>query len=181
MDPTQKWSYFEEQWTTHHPDWITTYKEKVARFWKTTYKPKDADLTDQEHTPIAKNSYVAHLQLKKAAKPAKDEYRRYLSLPPVDDIKDIRKWWMEETQQLHYPNSSKMALDLLSIPAMSADAERLFSGANLQHSKLRNRLKVAVLEQLECLKSWMKLSNWTDRREVEEQEDADNTLVFVAD
>jgi hypothetical protein len=37
-------------------------------------------------------------------------------------------WWLEETQQKNDPSLSKMAVDILSIPAMSAEPERLFLG-----------------------------------------------------
>jgi hypothetical protein len=47
-----------------------------------------------------------------------------------------------------------MALDILSIPAMSAEPERLFSGAALTITERRNRLGVESVEALECLKSW---------------------------
>ena len=46
----------------------------------------------------------------------------------VCDVEDPRCWWLEENQQKVYPNLSKMAQDMISIPAMSAEPERLFSG-----------------------------------------------------
>ena len=55
-----------------------------------------------------------------------------------------------------------MALDLLTIPAMSADAERIFSGCRLQMTHCRNRMSVKTLEALELLKSWMNLANWDE-------------------
>jgi hypothetical protein len=50
-----------------------------------------------------------------------------------------------------------MALDILSIPAMSASIERLFSSANITVSDRRNRLTPETIEIIECLKSWQKL------------------------
>jgi hypothetical protein len=47
-----------------------------------------------------------------------------------------------------------MAVDILSIPAMSAEPERLFSGAKIAITDRRNRLGSDVIEALECLKSW---------------------------
>jgi hypothetical protein len=47
-----------------------------------------------------------------------------------------------------------MAVDILSIPAMSAEPERLFSGAKITLRDRRNRLGSEVVEALECLKSW---------------------------
>ena len=50
-----------------------------------------------------------------------------------------------------------MALDILSIPAMSAEPERLFSGAKISITDRRNRLSIQSIEALECLKSWFGL------------------------
>jgi hypothetical protein len=57
-----------------------------------------------------------------------------------------------------------MALDMLSIPAMSASPERLFSGAGITITERRNRLGNESIESLECLKSWYKAeaSAWAD-------------------
>ena len=67
-----------------------------------------------------------------------------------------------------------MALDILSIPAMSADPERLFSGAKITISDRRNRLGIYTIEALECLKSWLKievfLDNDDDDRGLEEED-----------
>jgi hypothetical protein len=69
----------------------------------------------------------------------------------------VRKWWLLPEQQRDYPNLSKMALDILSIPAMSASVERLFSSANITVSDRRNRLTADTIEMIESLKSWQKL------------------------
>jgi hypothetical protein len=55
-----------------------------------------------------------------------------------------------------------MALDILSVPAMFADPERLFSGAKITISDRRNRLGILTVEALECLKSWLKISTFID-------------------
>jgi hypothetical protein len=49
-----------------------------------------------------------------------------------------------------------MALDILSIPAMSASIERLFSSANITVSDRRNQLIPNTIEVIESLKSWQK-------------------------
>ena len=53
-----------------------------------------------------------------------------------------------------------MALDILSIPAMLADPERLFSSAKLLISDLRNKLGMDIIEAFEYLKSWYKIKGW---------------------
>jgi hypothetical protein len=73
------------------------------------------------------------------------------------DFEDVRRWWMEERQKRDFPNLSRMALDILSIPAMAADPERLFSSAGLTVTDRRNHLSIESIEALECIKSWVKL------------------------
>jgi len=49
-----------------------------------------------------------------------------------------------------------MALDYLTIPAMSAEPERVFSGAKITLSDRRCRMGDDALEALECLQSWQR-------------------------
>jgi hypothetical protein len=48
---------------------------------------------------------------------------------------------------------------VLTIPAMSAAPERLFSSANITISDRCNRLHGDTTEAIECLKSWRKIQN----------------------
>src|ERR1700712_2953639 len=54
-----------------------------------------------------------------------------------------------------YPALSVMALDILSIPAMEAEPERLFSSAKATMTDKINQMKAETLEALESLKSWL--------------------------
>jgi hypothetical protein len=47
-----------------------------------------------------------------------------------------------------------MALEILSVPAMSAEVERIFSSAKLTLSERRARLDCEIVEALECLRHW---------------------------
>ena len=57
-----------------------------------------------------------------------------------------------------------MALDILSIPAMSAEPERLFSSANNTISERRCSLGIRSVEATECLKSGLNKDciTWVD-------------------
>lgn len=70
------------------------------------------------------------------------------------EIQDGYSWWLEPAQQKMYPNLSKMAIDLLSIPAMSAEPERVFSGIKLTITDIGNRLQEGSINASECLKHW---------------------------
>ena len=67
-----------------------------------------------------------------------------------------------------------MALDVLFMPIMSVEPERLFSGAKITISDRRNRLRIYILEALECLKSWLKISPFLGNKK--ENKDVDNVI-----
>jgi hypothetical protein len=53
-----------------------------------------------------------------------------------------------------------MALNVLSVPAMSDEPERLFSSAGLTLTDRRNRAGIDLIEALEQLKSWYKVKEY---------------------
>ena len=52
------------------------------------------------------------------------------------------------------PTVAQYALDLLCCPVISAECERVFSGAKLLISPNRNRLADDIIETAECLRIW---------------------------
>jgi hypothetical protein len=83
-----------------------------------------------------------------------DEYEQYCNSELVYGFISALAWWLKETQQKTYPRLSKMAMNILSIPAISVELESLVSGAKITITDRRNRLGSDVIEALECLKSW---------------------------
>ncbi|OWT42311.1 transposase [Pochonia chlamydosporia 170] len=81
----------------------------------------------------------------------------------------ITAWWLRDEQKERFPRLSKMAIDILSIPAMSADPERTFSGARRSISWDRMLFGASTIERGECLKSWIR-SGITAGLQVEELE-----------
>ena len=158
-----KWEYITSTWQL---EWIPDAQALVVKLWK-KYRPSDPTLTQieeviQKPTKQPPNAFTTWKQQKSARRADNiDEYARYIREPPVpqDHMKQggACSWWLEERQQRLYPNLSKMALDILTIPAMSAAPERLFSSANITISDRRNRLHSDTTEAIECLKSWRKI------------------------
>ncbi|OWT42457.1 hypothetical protein VFPPC_18512 [Pochonia chlamydosporia 170] len=168
LSPHRKWHYFDVAWEDH-PEWIESSKTAVEGLWKSRYAPvaKMAESGAQSlvDKPLVSNSFLAwEDDQEDLGLPTQfDEYQNYISGPRVK-VKDVRKWWLEDTQQTLYPNLSKMALDLLSIPAMSAEPERLFSDTKITLQDRRNRLGIDIIEAIECIKSWSKTHEvaWVD-------------------
>jgi hAT family C-terminal dimerisation region len=61
---------------------------------------------------------------------SQDEYEDYNMQEPYDPGKQgALAWWCQDTQRQRWPRLSLMAIDILSIPLMSNEPERVFSGA----------------------------------------------------
>ena len=55
-----------------------------------------------------------------------------------------------------------MAIDIYSIPAISSEPERVFSGTKHTITDTRGSLKSETIEILESLKSWFQLDIFTE-------------------
>jgi hypothetical protein len=88
-----------------------------------------------------------------------EELQNYLSAK-MRPVTDILSWWRKEEE--HWPRLSRMAFDILSIPAVSAECERAFSTAKLTIPALRNSLGPEVISKLQCLKNWLKTGDGDD-------------------
>ena len=60
-----------------------------------------------------------------------------------------------DAQQAKYPNLAKLAIDVLSIPAQSAEIERTFSKCEVTITANRNRICPETLQHLLLLRPWL--------------------------
>jgi hypothetical protein len=133
-----------------------------------TYSPRPTQLKAPNQPPNKFSEWKYALYEKVPTSQYMDEYTRYCEALPHHDFEDVRDWWLAPEQQAIYPNLSKMALNLLSIPAMSAAPERLFSSCKITITDRRNKLSVKVIETLECLRSWYQVQR-LNLEDIEEQ------------
>lgn len=158
--PQYKWQYFTD--VAWPQEWVDNARIIVRDMWESEYKgsqpPELVPDVDAETIP-QENAFLKWRKQKTAPLIIQDEYTQYVNSPVVVGIKDPRAWWLEPTQRRTYPNLSKMALDLLSIPAMSAEVERLFSSCKITITDRRNQIGIDSVEAIECLKSWMRKNN----------------------
>ncbi|KAI8401843.1 hypothetical protein FOFC_18712 [Fusarium oxysporum] len=80
-----------------------------------------------------------------------DAYNAFTTQPPIAIDCSPLSWWLREEQQQAYPRLSRMAVDILSIPAMSAEPERVFSGARRTISWDQCQLGSRTIERGECM------------------------------
>jgi len=85
-----------------------------------------------------------------------DEFERFVNAEPVSiGSSSTLAWWLQESQQTSFPSLSKLAINVFSIPSMSTEPERVFSGARITISWDRTQLGSKMVEYSECLKSWV--------------------------
>jgi hypothetical protein len=82
-----------------------------------------------------------------------DEYEAYLASPPTR-VDELITWWRDH--QTVYPKLAQVAFDLIAVPAMSAECERVFSQAKLTISTQRNSLLDTTIDAIQCLKNWLR-------------------------
>jgi hypothetical protein len=92
------------------------------------------------------SSTIVHKK-RKLINTKEDEYTRYNKYWDVADwlwVEDIIGWWQQH--QNEYPILTIMALDILSIPGMSAEVERIFSQAGRLITNSTNGLSDDAIE-----------------------------------
>ena len=87
----------------------------------------------------------------------RDEYEEYCKTV-AKPCEYFLQWWRDHREE--YPLLSKMVLDLLSIPLISAECERVFSSAKILITDRRNGLKENIIKTYTLLRWWFKKVNF---------------------
>ena len=155
LHPSRRKAHILKNWPR---SWHRTAFNSVKALWENNYKElpsEDPTSLELQQLPDEYELFARELDIV-GANGNIDEYETFTSQVPtsIDCIPLI--WWLRDEQKSHYPNLSRMAIDILSIPAMSADPEGVFSGARCTISWDRMQLGSSVIERGECLKSWIR-------------------------
>lgn len=155
LHPAMKFDQFNIAWA-EHPQWIDDAQQIVRNLWLDIDKPEYS--ATLPNTPLPMSETTDHpvfnaWKHKRATNVMRDELEEFLSLRTVNSIHDPRLWWLEH--RTDYPALSQMALDILAVPAMLAEVERVFSSASLTIADPHNQLGGEVVEAIGCPKSWL--------------------------
>jgi hypothetical protein len=162
LHPNYNIQYIKENWDASS---VNSILEMVGKLWG-TYRDKNTNLVSILSNPIEERLPERELDmfdqiaqgLKKYTRPSsQDEYQDYTSME-LYDIRNVTalEWWCQDRQRKRWPKLSLMAINILSVPAMSDEAERVFSGARCTISWDRSQLSPKTIEAVECLKHWKK-------------------------
>jgi len=156
LHPAYRIAYIRSNWKSK---WVKPTLKKVKDLWvsyKESQPPLSSFPTSQVPTPNLDKYDLVAKNLRKQRPASQDEYDDYSNGDQCETGVSPLEWWCQEIQRKRWPRLSCMAIDILSIPAMSAEPERVFSGARRTISWDRSRLSPTTVEKVECLKHWLK-------------------------
>ena len=160
LHPGRKADYLKHNWPKK---WITPAIQSVQTLWN-SFKIQDTIILEalnpikdwSEDQDLDSYDRIAR-KIQDLPRPqSMDEYDEYLSEPIRQIQGSVIAWWLNAEQRSRWPKLSQLAINILSIPAMSAEPERVFSGARRTISWERMQLGEDTIEMLECLKHWIR-------------------------
>lgn len=180
LHPSLKQAYFQDKWRKY-PEWQKRAKMQTEKIYEEyvadAHMEEEVDVREEvwlvaplnDHLTTHKNFLRAHLQVDEQysshgrsnkRQRIESELNKYIDdgLVDLDTIgDDPLPWWLEQARSSKnsYPTLTRMAFDLFSIPAMSAECERVFSQAGKVVTDERNRLDAATIEANECQRAWL--------------------------
>ena len=137
LHPSHRVKYFRENWSAEDKskfqpfqrlhESYEKYKHQFAASHRDQMPPPPSPLQSDKESPEA-----PYLTLRNELAPYKriyeNEWEEFQSIEPHDINCSPISWWMDQKQKDRWPTLSKIALNIMPIPAMSDAAESAFSG-----------------------------------------------------
>jgi hypothetical protein len=128
LDPRLKRQYFDRNWKKSWIDKAETNFKRLVQDYTRQFNLATPERTETSAS-AAPRTVLSNWKYKENVGKANkdiDELKEYFKLPLEDEDVSPRQWWV--ANQYKFPVLLAMAHDFLSIPAMSAEVERVFSG-----------------------------------------------------
>lgn len=165
--PCHRRAYFDNAWTEEEERRLKEQMLKnVKDVWSTDYcnafalstSPRESPAKRQkrERSPDAIEKHLLGIYEESHSEAViGDDFDAYLAGSRLNprEITNVIGWWTEQPRQTAL---RQQALDVLSIPAMSTECERLFSAAGNLIGGLRYSLLDDTMERLESLRQWLR-------------------------
>ncbi|KAG7410316.1 Zinc finger BED domain-containing protein RICESLEEPER 2 [Fusarium oxysporum f. sp. raphani] len=159
LHPEKRRRYFDRHWAE---EWRRTAIAGARQHWaKYKNRPLPSEsatrLNDNERREVTPYERIKQSMSVLDEPGNEDEFEKFINSPPRPMTTSTPlEWWCREEQRIEYPRLHQLAIDVLSVPAMSDDPERVFSCARRTISWDRARLSADTVEKLQCLSNWVK-------------------------
>ena len=145
LHPRYRMKYFEERWKG-------PMKKAVRKLYNQEYRQFELETPE----PAIKLDFQFFDNFVEDTLPSEidDEFLEYLNGQRIKQLpSNLYEWW---GQQDWISSVQRMAFDFISIPAMRAETDRVFSETKHDIDQKSNRLGPDIIEALECERRWMK-------------------------
>ncbi|KAF6820625.1 transposase-like protein [Colletotrichum plurivorum] len=168
LHPSYGISYLRDIWSVDHQEgWVDKAQKSLTEYYDKWYRQNGPE----ESIPVrggqpgglavdpgARDNDDSHFRQwvnsrHRQTPPRTDELDLYLRRPPEETSEPVR-WWLNHSDT--FPTLSRLAIDVLAVPAMAADCERAFSTAKLTLTSQRMNMKPETIESLQLSKNWLK-------------------------
>ena len=153
LNPCLRKTWFNQRWTGVSEPFIARMLTWNRRIWESEYRQHGPE-APRFNINSPHDSFLARTQPRRPQQD-QDEFDNYVNgeQVPLTNWSDhnIFEWWLHAP----FPSLRQWAFDLLSVPAMSAEVERVFSQTRRLITNDRNRLGSEMVEQLACMKHWL--------------------------
>lgn len=157
LHPSRRVHYITQNW---RKEWQQPAFDSVKALWM-SYRDCDHTVLAPSFSPVETltreldifDTIAKNYEVKQSNQ---DEYELYIQESVTPITGSALDWWLADERRKAWPRLSQLAIDILSIPAMSDEPERVFSGARRTISWDRMQLGVENIEKTQCLKSWLK-------------------------
>ena len=129
---------------------------------KNTWRKEYGGDSEQSQASLLSTDDILDQYLRRTTALNSDSFDSFVHGPIVEfnEGTDVYSWLKDNCSL----SIRQQALDLLSIPAMSAEVERVFSSAKLLLTPQRNSLSDERIEYLELLRYWWRNNLISQRR-----------------
>ena len=158
LNPSLKWAFLEGKWRgisngVSEFTWVAAALHDVADLWTRVY---DKGFVESDREELEADEFEEFIKIR--APLANQDSNSYASYCNTDCINEkeydsLLQYWIQ--YESRSPQLARFAFEMLSIPAMSTECERVLSSAKLLISDTRNHLGDDIIEASECVKSWM--------------------------
>ena len=156
LNPGLRKGFFDAFWTDDAAAEIPRMLETCRYIWENEYRQIPPVTVSAEQSPprSAFSAFMQRIAVREAPDQADNDFERYINGRPtaMTDWKTqgLFTWWAT----CDFSQLRQWAFDTLSIPAMSAELERVFSQAKRFYTDDRNRVLPDSFEAAMCLKHW---------------------------